>query len=72
MSYFSVDKYSKDTVNKYVDEYDEKRAELLRIHPEMDTSEIIQAFIEKPMYDSSNRVPSKATPELLDAIERCL
>lgn len=63
---------SKDTVNKYVNEYDEKRAELLRIHPEMDTSEIIQAFIEKPTYDSSNRVPSKATPELLDAIERCL
>ncbi len=63
---------SKDTVNKYVNEYDEKRAELLQAHPEMDTSEIIQAFVEKPTYDSSTRVPSKATPELLDAIEKCL
>ena len=63
---------SKDTVNKYVNEYNEKREELLRMHPDMDTSEIIQAFIEKPTYDSSNRVPSKATPELLEAIEKCL
>ena len=61
---------SKDTVNKYVNEYDEKRDELLRIHPDMDASEIIQSFIEKPTYDTSNRVPSKATPELLDAIEQ--
>lgn len=37
---------SKDTVNKYVNEYNEKREELLRMHPDMDTSEIIQAFIE--------------------------
>ena len=63
---------SKDTVNKYVNEYNEKREELLRLHPDMDTSEIIQAFIEKPTYDSSNRIPSKATPELLDAVEKCL
>lgn len=63
---------SKDTVNKYVNEYNEKRTELLLANPEMDTSEIIQAFIEKPTYDSSNRVPSKATPELLSAIEKCL
>lgn len=63
---------SKDTVNKYVNEYDKKRDELLRIHPDLDSSEIIQAFIEKPTYDSSNRVPSKATPELLEAVEKCL
>ena len=63
---------SKDTVNKYVNEYNEKREELLRMHPDMDTSEIIQAFIEKPTYDSSNRIPSKATPELLEAVEKCL
>lgn len=63
---------SKDTVNKYVNEYDKKRAELLLTNPDMDTSEIIQAFIEKPTYDSSNRVPSKATLELLEVIEKCL
>ena len=63
---------SKDAVNKYVNDYNEKREELLRMHPDMDTSEIIQSFIEKSTYDSSNRVPSKATPELLEAIEKCL
>ena len=63
---------SKDTVNKYVNEYNEKREELLRMNPDMDTSEIIQAFIEKPTYDSSNRISSKATPELLEAVEKCL
>lgn len=63
---------SKDTVNKYVNEYNQKREELLHTQPDMDTAEIIQAFIEKPVYDSSNRVPSKATPELLDAVEKCL
>ena len=63
---------SKDTVNKYVNEYNEKRNELLHLNPDMNASEIIQAFIEKPTYDTSNRVPSKAIPELLDAIEKCL
>lgn len=63
---------SKDTVNKYVNEYNEKRDELLRMHPDMDASEIIQAFIEKPTYDTSNRTASKTTPELLNAIEECL
>ena len=63
---------SKDTVNKYANEYNEKREELLRMNPDMDTSEIIQAFIEKPTYDSSNRIPSKATPELLEAVKKCL
>lgn len=61
----------KDTVNKYVNDYNEKREALLRMHPDMDTSEIIQAFIEKPTYDFSNRVPSKATPELSETIEKC-
>lgn len=63
---------SKDTVNKYVNEYNEKREELLQMHPDTNKSEIIQDFIEKPTYDSSNRVPSKEIPELLEAIEKCL
>lgn len=42
------------------------------MHPDTNKSEIIQAFIEKPTYDSSNRVSSKETPELLEAIEKCL
>ena len=63
---------SKDTVNKYVNEYKAKREELLALHPDMDASEIIQAFVEKPVYDTSNRIPSKTTPELLEEIEKIL
>lgn len=63
---------SKDTVNKYVNEYKTRRDELLSLDPDIDPAEIIQAFVEKPSYDSSNRLPSKATPELLEAIEECL
>ena len=42
------------------------------MHSDTNKSEIIQAFIEKLTYDSSNRVPSKVTPELSEAIEKCL
>jgi transposase len=54
---------SKDTVNKYVKEYDEKRNELLFMNPELEQSEIIQAFVEKPKYDSHNRGPLKKTED---------
>lgn len=63
---------SKDTVNKYVKEYDEKRLELLSINPDMEQSEIIQAFVEKPKYDSRNRGPLKKTEDALLVIEECL
>ena len=39
---------SKDTVNKYVKEYDEKKAALLASDPDADQKEIIQAFVEEP------------------------
>ena len=48
---------SKDAVSKYVDKYTKKRKELLRMHPDIDVTEIIPAFSKKPAYDSSNRVP---------------
>ena len=38
----------------------------------MEQSEIIQAFVEKPKYDSKNRRPSKRTEEALLVIEECL
>ena len=55
---------SKDTVNKYVKEYDKKRAELLALNPDMDVSEVIQAFVEKPKYNTGNRLPKKVTAEV--------
>ena len=63
---------SKDTVNKYVNEYDEKKAELLAMNPEMDQKEIIQAFVEKPKYDSQSRGPRKSTLDAMEVIEECL
>lgn len=63
---------SKDTINKYVREYDEKRAELLAMDPDMEQSEIIQAFVEKPKYDSRSRKPPKKTDDALRVIQECL
>ncbi len=63
---------SKDTINKYVKEYDEKRAELIAQDPTMDSKEIIQAFVEGPAYDSKNRGPRKSTEEAVEEIEECL
>lgn len=63
---------SKDTVNKYVKEYDDKRAELLALDPQMDQSEIIQNFVEKPSYDVKNRGSKKILPEIEETIAECL
>jgi predicted transcriptional regulator len=38
---------SKDTVNKYVAEYEQKKQELLANNPEADTKELIHAIVEK-------------------------
>ena len=63
---------SKDTVNKYVAEYEQKKQELLANNPEADTKELIHAIVEKPKYNSDNREPSKVTPELIKTIEECI
>ena len=48
---------SKDTVNKYVAEYEQKKQELLVNNPEADPRELIHAIIERPKYNSDNREP---------------
>lgn len=63
---------SKDTVNKYIHEYEDKKQELLLVDSEMDHKEIIQAIVEKPKYDSTTRKPVKVTPEMLEVIEECI
>jgi len=63
---------SKDTVNKYVTEYEKQKAELLLMKPEADTEELIQAIVEKPKYNSDNREPKRVTPDMIKAIEECL
>lgn len=63
---------SKDTINKYVNEYQHQKTELLLINPGLDQSELIQAIIEKPKYHSNGRKPVKVTQQILDIIEKCL
>ena len=63
---------SKDTVNKYVKEYDAQRAELLAKDPGTDPSEVLQAFVEQPKYNTQNRMPVKVTPEMRAAVAECL
>ena len=63
---------SKDTVNKYVAEYEQKKQELLANNPEADTKELIHAIVEKPKYNSDNREPSKVSPEMKEAVEECI
>ncbi|RMD01099.1 helix-turn-helix domain-containing protein [Clostridium autoethanogenum] len=60
---------SKDTVNKYIKEYHNQKSELLQTNPEMDPSELIQAIVEKPKYNSDGRRPTKVTPEMMEEIE---
>lgn len=63
---------SKDTVNKYINEYQQQKSELLHANPQMDQSELIQAIVEKPKYNSEGRKPTKVTPEIMEAIEEFL
>lgn len=63
---------SRDTVNKYVQEYTEKRDAFLSEHPDGDAEEILQAFVEGPKYDTSSRKPVKVTEELREEIAACL
>lgn len=63
---------SKDTVNKYVNEYEEQKKLLIKHNPGMDRSELIQSIVEKPKYDSSNRKPIKITEEIITAVNECL
>ena len=63
---------SKDTVNKYVAEYECKKTNILRMNLEADPEELIQEIVEEPKYNSANRKPKKITPELIESIEDCL
>lgn len=63
---------SKDTVNKYVNEYEQKKAQLLLLDPKADTEELIQEIVEKPKYNTAGRKPVKVTAEMLAEIEKCL
>lgn len=63
---------SKDTVNKYVNEYENQKSQILSQDPEADPKELIRNIVEKPRYNSKNRSRTKVTPEIIEEIENCL
>ncbi len=65
-------KMSKDTINKYVKEYQQQRQELLDINPDMDPEEIIQTFLKKPKYKARITSAPKATKEVIEIVESCM
>lgn len=63
---------NKNTVNKYVSEYESHRAEIMKANPDAVPEELIADIVEKPKYDVSSRAPRKVCPEIVEIIESCL
>lgn len=63
---------SKDTINKYIAEFHRKRKELLEQDTKMVNTKILNEFLDKPKYDSSNRTSTKITDEIIQMIKECL
>lgn len=62
----------RDTVAKYVDEYDEKMRELLESNPNASSDELIEAIVEPPHYSTESRGPKASTLEAKEKIKECL
>ena len=63
---------SKDTVNKYVKEYEDQKRQLFNNDPSADTKELISAITEKPKYNTGKRTTRKVTNEIINEINYCL
>lgn len=62
----------KNTVNKYVREYDEQRKALLERDPDADPDILLETIIEKPAYNTEGRRPRASTEEAKEIIKACL
>ncbi|TKI87726.1 IS21 family transposase [Bacillus mycoides] len=60
------------TVRKYIDEYEEKRENLLQDNKKVDTGELIQSIVEKPKYKIGTRKKRKLTDEMIQKIQEHL
>ena len=65
-------KIDKNTVNKYVNEYDEAMAKLLASDPKASEDQLSPEILVKPKYDTSNRGRRKSTEEAIEVIRNCL
>ena len=62
----------KNTVNKYVNEYDAQRQALLANDPDADPDILLETIIEKPAYNTKSRHPRASTEEAKEIIRACL
>lgn len=62
----------KNTVNKYVKEYDKKLKELVDKESGVDPEVLIADIIEAPAYNCRNRGPRTSTVEAKEEIKQCL
>ena len=62
----------KNTVNKYVNEYEKELADLLAKNPETDPEELPPGIVEQPEYNAENRDVRKTTKEAMKIIQECL
>lgn len=60
---------SKNTVKKYIKEYESKKEELIKSGKDVDKDSLIELICEKPSYDSSNRKPRVVNDEILEKIK---
>ena len=63
---------SRNTIRKYVNEYNVRKQELLNNNILMNKNEIIDDIVAEPTYDSSNRSRRKISDECIDLIKMCL
>lgn len=63
---------SRNTIRKYVNEYNVRKQELLNNNILMNKNEIIDDIVAEPTYDSSNRSRRKISNECIDLIKMCL
>lgn len=62
----------KNTVNSYVNEYEEELRKLLESNPDMDSETLHPSIMEEPKYNTDRRDISEASKKALPIIERCL
>ena len=62
----------KNTVNKYVNEYEKELSDILAKNPEADLEELPPGIVEQPKYNAENRGVRETTKEAMEVIQECL
>lgn len=62
----------KNTVNKYVNAYEEELADLMARNPETVPEELPPGIVEQPKYNAGNRDIRETPKEAMEVIQECL